>query len=394
MVGRFYVPPHWSQQLAPVVNQLMGGYYEGAAGRADKEATETSKKQAADWIGAVPTAKPGQVPFQAPGIDEADSAATSVGTSVQGMVQPEREAILKHALAGMSNPMTRDLASKYAQDQLINAPVREQEQKFKSAEAKAARDQRAAEHLVSLQAKRDEIQLRLEDRQLDRESRETLQRAMLDVQKSIAAAVDATRRYGIDENNQTRREIAEAKTAGGGKPVAVAVIKDLDGQRKQAEALENVYDKFKPEYGGVEGGIAGTVGAYLTKSTGGDKYREATDWWKEYENSAALVERHEKFGTALSAGEQAAWKRATIGPGMSADTIKQNLKIRSELANKVYNTSVSQYQNAGHDVSKAFPLRGQPAANTPANAPPVGTVKGGYMFKGGDPADKNNWEKQ
>lgn len=27
------------------------------------------------------------------------------------------------------------------------------------------------------------------------------------------------------------------------------------------------------------------------------------------------------------------------------------------------------------------------------NAPPVGTSKGGYRFKGGNPADKNNWEK-
>lgn len=30
--------------------------------------------------------------------------------------------------------------------------------------------------------------------------------------------------------------------------------------------------------------------------------------------------------------------------------------------------------------------------NTKA-APPVGTIKGGYKFKGGNPADKNNWEK-
>jgi hypothetical protein len=34
-------------------------------------------------------------------------------------------------------------------------------------------------------------------------------------------------------------------------------------------------------------------------------------------------------------------------------------------------------------------------APAPANqpAPPVGTVMQGYRFKGGNPADKNNWEK-
>ncbi len=29
-----------------------------------------------------------------------------------------------------------------------------------------------------------------------------------------------------------------------------------------------------------------------------------------------------------------------------------------------------------------------------ANAPAVGTVEGGYKFKGGNPADQKNWEKQ
>ena len=34
-----------------------------------------------------------------------------------------------------------------------------------------------------------------------------------------------------------------------------------------------------------------------------------------------------------------------------------------------------------------------PKPTTTLNAPAVGTVKDGYKFKGGNPADKNNWEK-
>jgi hypothetical protein len=37
-------------------------------------------------------------------------------------------------------------------------------------------------------------------------------------------------------------------------------------------------------------------------------------------------------------------------------------------------------------------LMGAPTA-APTGAPAVGTVMQGYRFKGGNPADKNNWEK-
>lgn len=37
---------------------------------------------------------------------------------------------------------------------------------------------------------------------------------------------------------------------------------------------------------------------------------------------------------------------------------------------------------------------GEPAASPPGAVPKVGEVRKGYKFKGGNPADKNNWEKQ
>jgi hypothetical protein len=34
-----------------------------------------------------------------------------------------------------------------------------------------------------------------------------------------------------------------------------------------------------------------------------------------------------------------------------------------------------------------------PAEMKPTGAPEVGSIKKGYRFKGGDPADEKNWEK-
>lgn len=374
MVSGIYVRPHWSQQLAPVVSQLLGGYYEGKAGRDEAAAQQASQRQAAEWIGGVPQAATQQVPFQAPGIDEADAAAAGAGATVGQQVAPSRATVLKHAMAGMNNPLTRGVAEQYLSDQLIKEPVREEERQFKSEEAKAARVDRMEQVKAQMQARAEELRMRLEDRGLDRASREQMAAEMRALTGGIARMNDQTRRDLAQLSAETRTTVAGQKPQ---TPVSPTVVKTLGGLRQQAEALNDVSGSFKPEYGDLAGGVGGTVGGFLPKSMGGDKYRAATDWWKNYENSAALVERHEKFGTALSAGERQAWQKATIAPGMSADTIKQNLATRAELAKKVYNQSVDEYSKTGHRVDDAFPKFGEPPRESkpaPAAAPTVTTT--------------------
>jgi hypothetical protein len=58
-------------------------------------------------------------------------------------------------------------------------------------------------------------------------------------------------------------------------------------------------------------------------------------------------------------------------------------------------------KRAGGDVLKAEQdyykevkgLASSPAANKPTGAPAVGTIQGGYRFKGGDPGNQSSWEK-
>jgi hypothetical protein len=72
-------------------------------------------------------------------------------------------------------------------------------------------------------------------------------------------------------------------------------------------------------------------------------------------------------------------------------TLKQTLHLaqvlRQDMANrrKFFDEGIAEIKGRiGHSSTPATPAPG---------APKVGTVDGGYRFKGGDPGDKNNWEK-
>lgn len=211
MVSGRFVGPHWSQQLLPVVDQLMAGYYDSRANKDEAAAQQASERQAADWISGIPQATQGQVPFQAPGIDEADAAGASAGNYTNTTVQPSRAQVLKHAIAGLNNPMTRDLAGAYAKDQLINAPVREQEQVFKSEEARAARADKMEGLKLQLQQRMEDARMRFEDRAADRASREQAARELRELQAAMNRLNNETRLQVAQVGADARRDVASMR---------------------------------------------------------------------------------------------------------------------------------------------------------------------------------------
>lgn len=71
-------------------------------------------------------------------------------------------------------------------------------------------------------------------------------------------------------------------------------------------------------------------------------------------------------------------------------------KINTEKT-KMEDTYVKQlsgtYNISPDKIKSAWGLNSKPQTGGTKNAPAVGTVTKGYKFKGGNPADKNNWEK-
>ena len=81
--------------------------------------------------------------------------------------------------------------------------------------------------------------------------------------------------------------------------------------------------------------------------------------------------------------------------GMSAKQMDSNAELKLWLATATDPTlDVESNRRALDSIEKKY-LSGSsaPASGGSTNAPQPGTIKDGYRFKGGNPADKNNWEK-
>jgi hypothetical protein len=144
----------------------------------------------------------------------------------------------------------------------------------------------------------------------------------------------------------------------------------LGSQKRLKETFDDKYAGYKLKMGGE---LANVIGSKF----GGDNQSQA-EWWAAHDANDNIA-RNALFGASLTAGEQKAWEKTSINPGMSPSMIRNRMAEREALIEAKRNTTVENLGKAGYDV-KGFKEKTD-FYNPSANTPPIDRLKEGQVTK-------------
>lgn len=107
-------------------------------------------------------------------------------------------------------------------------------------------------------------------------------------------------------------------------------------------------ETFDKSYGGYALKAGGEFANLLGGKFGGPNEAQA-QWWASHEANDNVA-RNLLFGASLTAGEQKAWDKTSINPGMSSTMIEGRMKERQALIDATRSTKVNNLEKAGYDV--------------------------------------------
>ena len=368
MVGNRYVAPHWLAQLAAASGPMLDRMGMQMLNQQDQN--QSAQLSAADALASA--AHQARMPVTR---TEQDLPQDIGGNMIQGPARdilPTPQEKIQWANSGMNIPSRREMLTRLVQDQTIQEPIREEGR----VEKRSDREDRQQEIRNNLEAgmvlKREQAA-----------AADLLAREKLTEQAKEAARRSEDTRLSIEQRREAAKNHDELmKTLQGRKPLPQAVHKELSGLEDAASAMSSLAGSFEPEFTGLKATIANKLASYDPTGTMDTK---GSAWWKAYAKQSSLTERHELFGSALTASEKAAWDAADINQTMNAKTIQDNLKIRRDLTSKVFANAVDRYEKGGHkgvrDVFDPGLVRSVSSGTTQQD---VDKMKPGTIFIGSD----------
>lgn len=136
------------------------------------------------------------------------------------------------------------------------------------------------------------------------------------------------------------REKLAAKGGGTGfRPPTAGQQEKFETRAQSGLNLLSSINSFKDAYGSETGLLkVGDIENFISSETpffASEKMKEQQKWWADYKKNYELTERHELFGSALTAPEQRQWREATINPNLTAQQIKDRLETQKRLTRKI-----------------------------------------------------------
>lgn len=392
MVSGRYVAPSWSQHLNAALQPSLAHYQEQqeqeALNTLQENLSRSDKAARAAWLQGQPQSRTVETPV----------ADGETGPGVPQTVRPTQQQNLAWLDQGRGIPSLRGTIEKAFADQLINEPEREEQRQFRREESQANRDLRREQFAEQAKARFEELKLRLEDRNLDRQSREQMAREMRQLQATIASQGNATRYELGKEANDIRRQQVEAAAkqaeARGSKlsDKARAELDELDATEQGiATAIADLKSSSAQGtgwgYGVVQNAVPGGSAVVAGRRT-----KETNDAIQQLTYFTDAI-RHDRFGTALTKTEKAAAAQYLPNEYDSKDELVRKAEGLQKLIQ--LNHSRLRGSSGGATGSWALPPTSSTGGATGSTAmrPTPGAIEGGYRYRGGDPSQRSSWEK-
>ena len=157
------------------------------------------------------------------------------------------------------------------------------------------------------------------------------------------------------------------------KPLTSGEVNKITDIDTSLGAQKRLKDTFDDKYAGYKLQMQGELANVIGSKFGGDNQAQA-EWWASHAANDNIA-RNALFGASLTAGEQKAWEKTSINPGMSPSMIRNRMAEREALIEAKRNTTVENLGKAGYDV-KGF--KDKPDFYNPSvNTPPVSALKEG-----------------
>lgn len=306
MVSGHYVAPSWAQGLAQnVVKPMEANYAAQQSGQmADQMegAYNQSVNQAQQaWMQNMPQGQPG--------VDERAGPVDPNNPQELAAVAPQPVTsgqVLKQTLAGLQIPGNEKAAALYNQTAMGDL-AREDNQAFRAQEAAANRAARLQDNLEKAAARMEELKLKMEDRALDRASREQAARDANALRAQIAEGNQALQKLAL----QARREATAATKSAAADKKADLTAKDretLDAANATETALDRGIAALKSskgdDYVGYGPGLIQNFVPGGSSVVQRGRSKEINDAIQQITYTTDEI-RHGRFGSALTATEKA-----------------------------------------------------------------------------------------